>query len=115
MEYDVTVRVGYGNASAAILDDGRHLSVASADWSDVYNAWWVSRVKVAKGYERQGRGYALVRALQRALKAREGSAAMVVAPGGYGTPVEALEAFYGALGFEKDPEAEGLLMVWRSE
>lgn len=74
--------------------------------------WFLNRVSVRPEHRRKGIGSELLRKLKHAL---DGTTCkkLIVTPGGYGTPLNVLLAFYEKNGFAVVRDYPELEMVWQ--
>jgi GNAT superfamily N-acetyltransferase len=90
-----------GCVSVTVCADGLPAATASID--ELPDHWWVSRVLVQPSYRGKGFGSkCLSRAIE--LVRLQNDKQIIVAPGGYGTPLEDLRKFYAKHGFEGKEE-----------
>jgi len=96
------------NVSVTALSMG--VAWATASMTRFPEYWWVDRVVVKPRARRQGLGSECLRRALRLAQTQGGPREVVVAPGGYGTPLADQVAFYQSLGFDH----EGDVGLWLS-
>lgn len=110
MLIDYRVSATKDNVSIIAIDSSKPIGGADMSFTGEVivgiPAWWLSRLNVKKEYRRKGIGKSLINILvEHAL-----GYPIIVAPGGYDTPVKEKKSFYASVGFVKLKGLKGILI-----